>query len=55
MNSKTYEFLHAFNLDDLRFFVVIGRKNIKFLLFASAFSVDDCIFYFTQSREKIFK
>ena len=36
MNSKTYEFLHAFNLDDLRFFVIIARKNIKFLLFASA-------------------
>ena len=28
MNSKTYEFLHAFNLDDLRYFLDLGSLVI---------------------------
>ena len=51
MNSKTYEFLHAFNLDDLRFFVIIARKNIKFLIFAS-FLVSMIVFLISLNIEK---
>ena len=51
MNTKTYEFLNAFNLDDLRFFVIIARKNIKFLLFASAL-VSMIVFLISLNIEK---
>ena len=51
MNSKTYEFLHAFNLDDLRFFVIIARKNIKFLISAS-FLVSMIVFLISLNIEK---
>ena len=51
MNSKTYEFLHAFNLDDLRFFVIIARKSIKFLLFASLL-VSMIVFFISLNLEK---
>ena len=51
MNSKTYEFLHAFNLDDLRFFLIIARKNIKFLIFAS-FLVSVIVFLISLNIEK---
>ena len=51
MNTKTYEFLDAFNLDDLRFFVIIAKKNIKFLLFASAL-VSMIVFLISLNIEK---
>ena len=51
MNSKTYEFLHAFNLDDLRFFLIKARKNIKFLIFAS-FLVSVIVFLISLNIEK---
>ena len=36
MDSKTTELLDAFDLTDLRFFLLLPKKNIKFILFASA-------------------
>ena len=36
MGSKTTELLNAFDLTDLRFFLLLAKKNIKFILFASA-------------------
>ena len=36
MSSKTTELLDAFDIADLRFFLLIAKKNIKFILSASA-------------------
>ena len=51
MKSKTYEFLHAFDLEDLRFFLIIAKKNIKFILFTSAL-VSMVVFLISLNIEK---
>ena len=51
MDSKTTELLDAFDLTDLRFFLLIAKKNIKFILFASAL-VSLIVFLISLNIEK---
>ena len=51
MSSKTSELLDAFDLADLRFFLLIAKKNIKFILFASAL-VSLIVFLISLNIEK---
>ena len=51
MDSKTTELLNAFDLTDLRFFLLIAKKNIKFILFASAL-VSLIVFLISLNIEK---
>ena len=51
MDSKTTELLDAFDLADLRFFLLIAKKNIKFILFASAL-VSLIVFLISLNIEK---
>ena len=51
MDSKTNELLDAFDLTDLRFFLLIAKKNIKFILFASAL-VSLIVFLISLNIEK---
>ena len=51
MDSKTNELLDAFDLADLRFFLLIAKKNIKFILFASAL-VSLIVFLISLNIEK---
>jgi len=51
MDSKTTELLDAFDLADLRFFLLIAKKNIKFILFASAL-VSLVVFLISLNIEK---
>jgi polysaccharide biosynthesis transport protein len=51
MSNKTYEFLQVFDLDDLRFFLLLAKKNLKFILFAS-FLVSMIVFLISLNIEK---
>ena len=51
MAIKTTELLDAFDLADLRFFLLIAKKNIKFILFASAL-VSLIVFLISLNIEK---
>ena len=51
MNNKTSELLDVFDLADLRFFLLIAKKNIKFLLLASAL-VSLIVFFISLNIEK---
>ena len=51
MGIKTTELLDAFDLADLRFFLLIAKKNIKFILFASAL-VSLIVFLISLNIEK---
>ena len=51
MNSKTTEFLNAFDIGDLKFFILIAKKNIKSLLFVS-FLVSIIVFFISLNLEK---
>ena len=51
MGSKTTELFDAFDLADLRFFLLIAKKNIKFILFASAL-VSLIVFLISLNIEK---
>ena len=51
MDSKTTELFDAFDLTDLRFFLLIAKKNIKFILFASAL-VSLIVFFISLNIEK---
>jgi capsular exopolysaccharide synthesis family protein len=51
MGSKTIELLDAFDLADLRFFLLIAKKNIKFILFASTL-VSMIVFFISLNIEK---
>ena len=51
MNSKTAELLNAFDIGDLKFFLLIAKKNIKFILFAS-FLVSLIVFLISLNIEK---
>ena len=51
MNFKTTEFLKAFDIGDLKFFLLIAKKNLKFLLFASLL-VSMNVFFISLNIEK---
>ena len=51
MASKTNELFDVFDLADLRFFLLIAKKNIKFILFASAL-VSLIVFLISLNIEK---
>jgi len=51
MSSKTSELFDAFDLADLRFFLLIAKKNLKFILFASAL-VSMIVFFISLNIEK---
>ena len=51
MSSKTSELLDAFDIADLRFFLLIAKKNIKFLVFSSLL-VSMIVFFISLNIEK---
>ena len=51
MGSKTTELFDAIDLSDLRFFLLIAKRNIKFILFAS-FLVSMIVFFISLNIEK---
>jgi polysaccharide biosynthesis transport protein len=51
MNNKTAELLKVFDLADLKFFLLIAKKNIKFLTFASLL-VSMIVFFISLNIEK---
>ena len=51
MSSKTSELLDAFDIADLRFFLLIAKKNIKFLVFSSLL-VSLIVFFISLNVEK---
>ena len=51
MSSKTTELLDAFDLADLRFFLLIAKKNLKFIVFAS-FLLSIIVFFISLNIEK---
>jgi len=51
MNNKAAEFLKVFDVADLKFILLIAKKNIKFLIFASLL-VSMIVFFFTLNLEK---
>ena len=51
MSSKTTELLDAFDLADLRFFLLIAKKNLKFILFASVLA-SMIVFFISLNIEK---
>ena len=51
MNNKTSELLDAFDIADLRFFLLIAKKNIKFILFTSVL-LSMIVFFISLNMEK---
>jgi len=51
MDSKTTELFYTFDLADFRFFLLLAKKNIKFILFASAL-VSLIVFLISLNIEK---
>ena len=51
MSFKTTEFLKAFDIGDLKFFLLIAKKNLKFILFASLL-VSMIVFFISLNIEK---
>ena len=51
MNNKTTELLKVFDVADLKFILLIAKKNIKFLIFASLL-VSMIVFFFSLNLEK---
>ena len=51
MNFKTSEIIDAFDFVDLTYFLFIAKKNIKFLIFASAL-VSMIVFFISLNIEK---
>jgi succinoglycan biosynthesis transport protein ExoP len=51
MSSKTTELFDAFDLADLRFFLLIAKKNLKFIVFAS-FLLSIIVFFISLNIEK---
>jgi succinoglycan biosynthesis transport protein ExoP len=51
MGSKTSELLDAFDFADLNFFILIAKKNIKFIIFASTL-VSLVVFFISLNIEK---
>jgi len=51
MSSKTSELLDAFDIADLSFFILIAKKNLKFILFTSAL-ISLIVFFISLNLEK---
>ena len=51
MNTKAFDLIDTFDFDDLKFFVLIAKKNIKFIFFASIL-VSMIIFFISLNIEK---
>ena len=51
MTSKTTELFDAFDISDIRFFILIAKKNIKFILIASIL-VSMIVFFISLNIEK---
>ena len=51
MSNKTSDLLDAFDIADLRFFLLIAKKNIKFI-FATSFLVSLIVFFISLNMEK---
>ena len=51
MDNKTTEFLNAFDIGDLKFFLLIAKKNVKFLLFTSLL-LSMIVFFISLNIEK---
>ena len=51
MNTKTSELLKAFDIGDLKFFLLIAKKNLKFLILASLL-VSMIVFFVSLNIEK---
>jgi len=51
MDIKTSELFDTFDIADLKFFVLIAKKNIKYILFASAL-VSLVVFLISLNIEK---
>ena len=51
MANKTSELLDVFDIADLRFFLLIAKKNIKFILFTSVL-VSIIVFFISLNMEK---
>ena len=51
MNTKTTELLKAFDIGDLKFFLLIAKKNLKFLILASLL-VSMIVFFVSLNIEK---
>jgi len=51
MKLKTSEILEVFDIGDLSFFLIIAKKNLKFLLFTS-FLVSMIVFFISLNQEK---
>tara|TARA_B100001057_G_scaffold500088_1_gene613392 strand:+ start:178 stop:2322 length:2145 start_codon:yes stop_codon:yes gene_type:complete len=51
MDSKTTQLLKVFDIADLKFFILIAKKNLKFLIFASLL-VSMIVFFISLNLEK---
>ena len=51
MTNKTSELFDAFDLSDLRFFLLIAKKNLKFLIFTS-FLLSIFVLFISLNMEK---
>jgi uncharacterized protein involved in exopolysaccharide biosynthesis len=51
MDNKTSEIFDTFDIADLNFFVLIAKKNIKFILIESAL-VSMIVFFISLNKEK---
>ena len=51
MNNKATELLDTFDLGDLRFFLLIAKRHLKFILFASIL-VSIIVFFISLNIEK---
>ena len=51
MANKTSELLDVFDLADLRFFLLIAKKNLKFIIFTSVL-VSLIVFFISLNMEK---
>ena len=51
MSNKTSDLLDAFDIADLRFFLLIAKKNIKFI-FTTSFLVTLIVFFISLNMEK---
>ena len=51
MDSKTTQLLKVFDIADLKFFILIAKKNLKFLIFVSLL-VSMIVFFISLNLEK---
>ena len=53
MTNKTSELFDAFDLSDLRFFLLIAKKKFKILNIYLVFIVNICLIHFTKYGKKV--